>query len=125
MALTKTQQRVLDRMIQVAGQGTWTALPSQYGAVIRKTRTVETPEYYRGPSASRFARWDEPTYDQHLFLTMMSQGVILGEARAPWVGRQDSVVPYWLVELMLGEDADPFAVAENRIELARARRSGP
>jgi hypothetical protein len=118
--LTATQERILARMIELAGQGTWHTVPSQTGATIRYTRTIETPDYHRGDG---FGRWPEATYDRHLFLTLMRQGVIAGDASAPWMGRSDSPAPYWLVELVLAAE-DPLKVWDERLELKRARNAG-
>jgi hypothetical protein len=118
--VTATQDRIRARMIALVQEGTWSVVPSAYAAVIRLTKTVTTPEANLGDG---FGRWPEPTYDRHLFVTLTSQGVIVGDAVAPWIGRHDSTAPYWLVEEMLAA-SDPWAVWDRRLERKHERRGG-
>ena len=119
--LTVTQARILARMKELAGGGMWKVIgPSPYAVTVVVSRTAETPEANRG---NGFGRWPEPTYDRHLFVTLTSQGVIVGDATAPWVGRRDQDAPYWLAELVLNAE-DPMAVWDDRLNLKHARRGG-
>lgn len=78
----------------------WQPVPTGFGITIRHSvRGLTTPDWARerrlipGMGGERtMARWDEPTYDQHVFLTVVgySSKPLLGVARAPWVGRTDS-----------------------------------
>lgn len=63
------------------------------GNTLRRTWTVPTPEICRskGPGDT-FGKWACDTYDRHLFVTIVGSSVIVGDARAPWVGRSDTRV---------------------------------
>lgn len=120
MELTKTQTRIGRRMLELAKGGSdWQHVPDPYGFIIRITREVKTPDYAKGNGY-----WSDETYDRHVFLTLGSWGVILGDATCPWVGRNDSTIPYWLAETILAAE-DPFAVVDNRVALTRARKVAP
>lgn len=117
---TTLKERLVERMFELAAQGTWKPVPSDHAMTARFTETVPTPEANRG---SGFGRWHHPTYERHLFVTYVAGKFILGEAPAPWVGRRDRDVPLWFVELILNAD-EPWTVAENWLELKHARRAG-
>lgn len=117
---TTLKERLVARMFELVAEGTWKAIRSDYSMVMSFTETVPTPEHNRGTG---FGRWNEPTYDRHLFVTYVAGKFILGEARAPWVGRSDRDAPLWFVELILDAD-EPWTVVENWLELKRARRAG-
>lgn len=78
----------------------WQPVPIGFGITIRHSvRGLETPAWARerklipGMGGERTRpRWDEPTYDQHVFLTVVGYTgkPLLGVARAPWVGRSDT-----------------------------------
>ncbi len=63
---------------------------------IRRTTTHLTPDWAR---TGRYG-WDQDTYKRHTFLTfafadtadVVRGQIIHGDARAPWVGRSDSMV---------------------------------
>jgi hypothetical protein len=100
----RLKDTIIHRMVELAGDPAsgWTALGGQIGATVRYTKTRQTPDYMRGTG---FGRWDQGTYDTHVFLTLVAGKFILGVASAPWVGRSDSDVPLWLVQAIL-EDPD-------------------
>lgn len=113
--LTKTQERILARMRELATTGEWVAIR---GDTIRLTRTRKTHPANLGTG---FGRWEQPEYDQHMFVTLMHSGMLLGDAPAPWVGRSDSTLPYWLAEAILDAE-DPWDVLERRVALTQARK---
>ncbi len=67
---------------------------------LRRTWTVVTPAIHRskGPGDT-FGKWADDTFDRHLFVTIVGRAdgkgvtsVAVGNARAPWMGRQDAGV---------------------------------
>lgn len=116
-ALTKGQAAILARMRELA-TGDWEPVPS-HSPTIRLTRTVDTPEYARGTG---FGRWDQPTYEEHLFVTLAGGKVILGHAPCPWVGRSDSEEPLWYASELLNHE-NPWAVLEDRLALKAQRKA--
>ena len=113
--MTRTQERILARMRELITTGDWVAIR---GDCIRLTRTRQTHPANLG---SGFGLWEEPEYTQIMFITLMHSGVLLGDAPAPWVGRQDSEIPYWLAEAILNAE-DPWDVLERRVALTQARK---
>lgn len=96
----KLRDKLAARMVELAADpdSGWTALGSLVGATLRWTETVPTPDYHRGTG---FGRWEDETYERHVFLTLVAGKFILGAAPAPWVGRNDSDIPLWLAEAIL------------------------
>jgi hypothetical protein len=118
----KLRDKLAARMVELAAdtESPWTALGSMVGATLRFTETVPTPDYHRGEG---FGRWDQDTYDRHVFLTLVAGKFILGVATAPWMGRSDSDIPLWLAEAILEDPALGFDDAR-RWQLKAARRAG-
>lgn len=121
MTMTRAARKILDRMIELvqAPESGWVPVPGTAGSTVRLTRTVDTPEYARGTG---FGRWEEPTYEEHLFVTLVAGKVIMGHAPCPWVGRHDSDEPFWYAELLLGH-SNPWAVLEDRLALKAQRKA--
>jgi hypothetical protein len=103
MALTRTQQTLLDEMRAALEQGTWQAVPNNYGFTIRYTETQSTPEGI----PERW--WPGETYDRHQFLTLHHRGVIYRDAPAPWVGARDRDIPYKKAFAILRDPAAQWA----------------
>lgn len=118
--MTKTQARVLARMKELAAQGTWTGVPSNYGLTIRWTRTQPTPESIK---SAKPCPWPGDDYDRHVFLTLVGQVLIMGVRPCPWVRGTDSPVPYWLAEAVM-EDPELAFDTERRLAMKHARRGG-
>lgn len=100
----RLKDKIVRRMIELAGDeaSEWTAIGTGVGATIRWTKTQETPAYAREKRPGQaWAMWEGETYDSHVFITLVAGKFILGVAGAPWVGRQDSDAPLWLVEAIL------------------------
>lgn len=105
MALTKKQQELANAMIAASKAKQWTAVN---GYTIRYTEKCATPEWAqedRGWGAG--ALYPFPTYERHVFLSLVGGKVILGVAHAPWTGRQDQYVTLKRAHAVL---ADPTAV---------------
>jgi len=90
-----TRAQLMEAIDHASANG-WTAIN---GNTLRRTWTLETPETNRYKAgAGMFGKWDGDTYDRHLFITIVGSvaggkiSVILGDARAPWVGRDDTSV---------------------------------
>jgi hypothetical protein len=100
----RAAEKILTRMRELARDpdSGWKVVPSDYAATLRFTTTIKTPDYFRGTG---FGRWHEATYDQHVFVTLVAGKVILGVAAAPWVGRSDTSIPFWLAEAILDDPA--------------------
>lgn len=118
--MTKTQARVLARMKELAAQGTWTGVPSNYGLTIRWTRTQPTPEFIKSGTYSPYP-FEE--YDRHVFLTLVGQVVIMKVSSCPWMRGTDGPVPYWLAEAVM-EDPELAFDTERRLAMKHARRGG-
>lgn len=98
----------------------WEPVPGIAGLTIRRTTEHETHPANRGEG---FGRWPEATYHSHVFITLVAGKVILGYASAPWMGRTDSYVPFWLAEAILEDHT--LAGDWTRINAMReARRAG-
>lgn len=125
MALTKTAARVLDKMLALLNKtpaSGWEAVPSSVGLpTIRLTRTVQTPDYARERRGTLLPLWDDATYDELLFVTLVGGKVILGHASCPWVARHDWDETFWYVEMLLDAD-DPWAVLRDRLKIKSERR---
>jgi hypothetical protein len=121
LTVAAAKDRIRARIIELANdpESGWVAVPGPYGLTIRYTRTHPTPDYHRG---TRGGRWDQDTYDDHVFVTLAGRKVLLGVAPAPWVGRQDSDCPLWLAEAIL---TDPTLAHDTQrvLDMRRARRS--
>lgn len=105
MALTKTAKRVLHTMIRLTQDTStgWVPIPGLPGnGTIRWDQVNETPEYMRGTG---FGKWPEPTYESHVWITLVAGKVILGVAHSPVTGRQDRDIPFWLAEKILTDPA--------------------
>lgn len=116
----KLRDKIVKRMVELAGDeaSAWTAIESRYGATLRRTWTCQT-----GRSVRELKVWSEPTYQAHVFLTLVAGKFILGTAPAPWVGRRDQEIPLWLVEAIL--DEPELALDSHRqLDLRHARRGG-
>ena len=112
------KERVIHRMVALAGSADspWTAIETSVGATIRRSWTNETPEYMG-------RAWSEPTYEAHVFLTLVAGKFLLGRAPAPWVGRADSYVPVYLAEAIL-EDPELGLDTDRQLDMKHARRGG-
>lgn len=118
----RLSEKILQRMVELAmSEGSpWTALPGQYGGgTVRYTKTQPTPDCHRGTG---FGRWDQDTYDSHVFLTRVGGKFILGVASAPWMGRQDSDIPLWEAEAIL-EDPELALDHTRRWAMRDARKA--
>jgi hypothetical protein len=124
--LTKTQERILAKMKELAGGGTWERVPTGYGFTIRHDLHQATPaanlcteeEHAR----NGFGRWPEPVYKSMVFLTLTHSGILMRTAPAPWVSARDFEVPYWLAEAILS-DPDLGHDDGRMLELRRARKA--
>ena len=100
--LSTKRAELIDRMEHLAlnPNAVWQPVPASFGITIRHSvRGLITPDWARetriipglGGERTR-PKWDEPTYDQHVFLSLscVTGKPILGVAAAPWVGRGDS-----------------------------------
>lgn len=99
--LSAKRAELIDRMKHFAANPnpTWAHVPG-VGLTVRHTVCgLTTPDWARErkpiaglPGELTRPYWDEPTYDQHVFLTVVGYTgkPILGVARAPWVRRSDS-----------------------------------
>jgi hypothetical protein len=89
------------RILALNPNPTWAHVPGIGLTVRHSVRGLTTPDWCRErrpiaglPGELTRPYWDEATYDQHVFLTMVSvQSIpILRIARAPWVGATDHEV---------------------------------
>ena len=114
--LTKTQREVLETMIRGVASGTWTDISRpMVGITIRHTVTEPTPDYVRKTD------WSGETYSSHCFLTFVANKILMRDAPAPWVGSQDTEIPYWLA-LEILKDPGLGHDSHRRLELRSARR---
>lgn len=120
--MTSTRDKLMARMVELVQDeaSPWEVVPGLVSPTIRRTWTVETPEYARGTG---FGRWDQDTYDQHVFLTLTHKGFLMRRADAPWVGAHDGEIPYWLAEKILA-DPELGLDTHRQLELKRARKAG-
>lgn len=105
--MTKTQAALVAAMKAAIAEGTWAVVNGQ---TIRFTETVDTPEIHRGTG---FGRWPHPTYDRHVFLTVVPRkpwAIIFRETPAPWVGARDSTITFKRAFEILEDPAGVFAV---------------
>lgn len=118
----KAADKILARMIELVQtpESGWVPVPGTAGSTVRLTRTHETPSYHRGDG---FGRWPEATYESHTFVTLVAGKVILGTAAAPWMGRRDSDVPFWLAEAILADPDDLGQDMVRMLDLRAARRA--
>lgn len=121
MTMTRGAEKVMARMRELVAGGTWQTVPS-HSPTIRLTRELTTPNYAREPFRSRPALWDQETYTELLFITLVGNQVIVGHGSCPWVGRSDSQEPLWYVEMLLNAE-DPWDVVERRIGIKAARKA--
>jgi hypothetical protein len=116
-------QALRDRIIGLAHaeDSGWEPVPG-IGLTIRHTDQHETPEANRAKpgEGAGFGTWDQPTYHSHVFITMVGRKVILGWASCPWVSRNDSEIPLWLAEAILGDHT--LAGDYQRINAMRTER---
>lgn len=113
---------IRQRIIDLAHDETsgWEPVPGVAGLTIRWTAEHETHPANLGEG---FGRWPHPTYHSHVFITLVGSKVILGWAAAPWMGRTDSEIPFWLTEAILADHT--LAGDYERINVMRElRRAG-
>jgi hypothetical protein len=113
---------IRDRIVNLAHDETsgWEPVPGLAGLTIRHTDEHETHPANLGEG---FGRWPEPTYHSHTFVTLVAGKVILGYSAAPWMSRNDSDIPFWLAEAILGDHT--LAGDYTRINAMRdARKKG-
>lgn len=118
--MTKTARKILDQMADLVRdpESGWVMVPTgMVGVTVRLTRTHQTPDYMR-------YAWNQDTYDSHTFVTLVAGKVILGTAAAPWVGRRDSEVPFWLAEAILADENDLGQDMTRMLNLRAMRRAG-
>jgi len=99
--ITPKQRRVLDAMVRCVETGEWDAIR---GSTVRFTRVCTT-------SQIDLRRWPEPTYQQHVFVTLRTGPggrVLLGVVLSPFSGRADTWVT---LDRALAVLADPVAAA--------------
>lgn len=118
--MTKTRARILARMNELAGGGSWTVVPSNYGAVIRWTRSQPVPEFIRSGTHSPYPFED---YDRHVFLTLVGQVLIMQVCPAPWVRCTDRPIPLWLAQAVM-DDPELAFDTQRQLDLKHARRGG-
>jgi len=119
---SKKAVEIRDRIMNLAHDEAsgWEPVPG-IGLTIRFSTEHETPDWARQTrSVDRGAYWGQPTYHSHVFVTLVASKVILGVASAPWVGRTDSEIPYWLAEAILADHT--LAGDHERINALRAAR---
>ena len=118
MRAESLKDRLVRRMVELAGspESEWTAIETRVGATVRRTWQEATPQWARRD-------WPEESYHAHVFLTLVAGTFILGRAAAPWVGRQDTNIPLYLVEAIL-EDPELGLDAQRQMDLRHARRGG-
>jgi hypothetical protein len=93
-----------------------------HSPTIRLERELTTPNYARDPSKGRTALWDQETYTEFLFITLVNGTVIRGYSSCPWVGRSDQTIPFWYAEMILNAD-DPWIVVEQWARLKDERQA--
>lgn len=116
----RAAQKIANQMVELVGEkGTgWEIVPS-FAPTIRYTATHPTPEYAREGDRPL---WEGETYNTHVFVTLVNGMVVLGTSTAPWVGRRDRDIPFWLAELILAEPA--LALDTHRqLKLKAARKA--
>jgi hypothetical protein len=121
MTMTRGQEKILARMRALVDGGTWETLPS-HSPTIRLTREVKTPNYARERFQGREPLWDQETYTEILFMTLVNGGMIRGYGSCPWVGRSDQVIPFWYAEMILDAE-DPWTVVYDWAKLKDARKA--
>lgn len=119
--MTKSEERILARMRELVAGGSWYALAD--GRTIRLTREVETPDYARESRTAAGPLWDQDTYTELLFITLVNRTVIRGYSPCPWVGRSDQVIPFWYADLILNAE-NPWDVIENWARIKDERKAG-
>jgi hypothetical protein len=93
------RQQLIDRLLALAAgaDARWVHVPD-HGLSVRHSETLPTPAWARerriipGMGGERtLPHWDEPTYQRHVFVTLVHRDAkpILSVARAPWMGRSD------------------------------------
>lgn len=115
----RQRDKIIQRMIELAGDeaSPWTGDQHLAGVALRRTWTRQTSQLYRD-----LDMWTQPTYQEHLFFTATATGgVLLGVSHAPWVGRQDQVIPLWLAEAIL-EDPELGLDSTRQLEMRDARK---
>jgi hypothetical protein len=118
---------IRDRIVNLAHDETsgWEPVPGLAGLTIRHTDEHETHPANRAKpgEGAGFGTWDQPTYHSHTFVTLVAGKVILGYSAAPWMSRNDSDIPFWLAEAILGDHT--LAGDYTRINAMRdARKKG-
>jgi hypothetical protein len=115
--MTIVKDRIIQRMIELAADpaNPWEAIPSRpgAGATVRRMWEERTPDYVG-------QQWPAPTYHRLVFLSLCSGRFLLGTCAAPWVARQDTWVPLWLVAEIL-EDPELALDTERKLALKAAR----
>lgn len=114
--LSPKRAELIERMRTLAfnPNPTWQPVPG-HGITIRYSeRGLATPDWCRerrvipGLGGERtLPKWDEPTYNRHIFLTLptLTGKPILTVARAPWVGAQDAYVTLAVALCILDDPA--------------------
>lgn len=89
--MTPKRRELFDLMVSKIGHG-WEFVPT-FGFTIRWDRELTTPEWAK-ETGRYLPSWNEPTYPQHVFLTLVSfkSNPILGVSSSPWVSRQDTSI---------------------------------
>lgn len=72
---------------------------------ISYTETLNTPDDFRGDG---FAKHPYPTFNRHVSLTLAAGTPILGVARAPWVGGNQSYLTIKRAHEILADPAHVF-----------------
>lgn len=121
----RAAEKLLARMIELVQtpESGWVPLTGTVGSTVRFTKTEPTPDYARSSERGAWsALWNQDSYDTHVFVTLVAGKVVLGTAPAPWVGRRDSDIPFWLAEAILADPALAFD-DERCLKLKAARRA--
>lgn len=114
------RQQVIDRAIELAGQGVWTARSRDGMPTVSWTRTQPTPAWAREGSLPSYP-FEE--YDRHVFLTFVGSSVVMRVCAAPWVRCQDTTPPLWLVQAVL-EDPELAFDTKRVLAMRAARKAG-
>lgn len=99
-----TTPQLIDAFVSAGHSDTWCVIDPQ---TIRYTETIVTPDIYSAEL------WAEPTYRRHIFLTLTGTRTrcraLLGVVRAPWTGRQDTMISLTRASKVLDSPESFFA----------------